>query len=508
MTIVAPGYSMPTTSTSLVSTSSLPAPTSSSSSSSTSSSSSSIRSTTSTSTTIVAGALGFYVGPNGSDSTGTGERAKPFRTINKAIAVGRSGDTVVLLDNSDSQPYASFTANKSFMSIRAEHEGQAAIITTGLRAAEVAASNVRIEGLAMRSADGSSCNDEVLRVSSGVTGFQLIRSIVGWNNRRCNSHPIKLIGTNSASIIENACLNHSRHCISFTGGSGHKVLRNHIDNRGRGPLLNPPPGGTSQEAIALYPSTKSLVANNLVEGSKSWGININATALAEQVRILGNIVAGTYLGMKLNTRPGGVVLNALVQDQIFARITGGSYEIRDSATVKTVYDHMTAYAGALGVDVLDPSTSGSSLSCVDSPQDPSMAIRNSILGKLSIKPCSGVTRGCEVTNTIATSKSIMSGCNVSGLTSTLPADLGDSGAGKCLVDTSSPLGADVKCRIDDAGNLTNDPLWGSDGQFRFCPPVRAGWNSDPANRCDTFAERKLNHKRDGSGCPAARWACS
>ena len=44
------------------------------------------------------------------------------------------------------------------------------------------------------------------------------------------------------------------------------------------------------------------------------------------------------------------------------------------------------------------------------------------------------------------------------------------------------------------------------GGFRFCGAVVAGKN-DQAENCRTYAERRLNQRADGKGCPVSTMTC-
>jgi hypothetical protein len=133
---------------------------------------------------------------------------------------------------------------------------------------------------------------------------------------------------------------------------------------------------------------------------------------------------------------------------------------------------------------------------------------------------------CVITNVNATSFNGLAAscagpqanaCACTNKTTTAPTKLGTTGTqcasfcpdGDPACDGKgaggADLGADVRC-LYEAGAKTTRSAFGSDGQLTFCGATVPGVN-DGLKTCANFAERVLNQKRDGSGCPLASVAC-
>jgi hypothetical protein len=275
--------------------------------------------------------------------------------------------------------------------------------------------------------------------------------------------------------------------------------------------------------------------------------------------VLGNIVANTYLGMKVFTRDGvpqgiadNVVRHFLALHQV------GSFGVRDSVSVNTLYDRVTVFAGrgaAAGMVVDDPCTSPpcrAQLGCNELKGDSaSVTISNSAFceglggAQLYVHPCSGAAeRKCTLTNVHAYGGNDPLGglaakcegrggdeCDCSRMSKSPCKGLGVDDAECVAVWPGSEVGADIRCRTENGKTLGGAPngLWAQPGEsptptttctgptppgrvtpclggFRFCGTVVAGKNDQAAN-CRTYAERHLNHRADGKGCPLSAIAC-
>lgn len=505
---------------------------------------------TTTSTTLQVGAL--YVSVSGSDGN-PGTRAAPLRTGAAAAGKVLPGGAIVFLDNPDSLSHTltRFACGGSApcdgggnmrcgtavapITIRAEHEGGAAFLSPGNKPAfELAfCRNIVVTGLFWRSKD-----DPGTTTGAGHTAFihdsdhlKILRNVSQFNNRCGNFHVLRFENVDDSEIVENGCYFNSRHCISLHDGNGNFVARNYGDNGSRGPSGDAaclgadgkPRGGTSQEMLTPYPGHDNLFVNNFIEGSKGWGLSVNGTNVTDRNQIVGNAFVGTFLGIKVFTREGGSVVGTIVRDNVIARTTG-SMMVRDSVTKGTLYERLTGFGNKYGFVVDSPTPSSTQASCA--AVSPTLTLKDSLVtGTLTgpnvdVKPCDGTaTRRCTLGRVRAGSYGNLAAtcagsgpdeCDCTDKGTSIPVELGDSGAGRCLVDVPGDLGADVRCVLarDAQGDLvkTTMPLFGADGQLRFCPPVRPGWNDD-AEDCRNYAARRLNHKPDGSGCPPVRWAC-
>ena len=538
----------------------------------------------------------IYVAPGGSnDAPCTAE--EPCKTLDFQHLRVKPGDTVVVKDgtygglrivcgsvnpalnggscNGEKANAPCGTASAP-ITIRAENERKALLKVDGSQDA------IHVEGCQYIVVQGfdTATADNVAAAkanNSTVSDFRnshvTFRRILGWGVNRCgNNHVFKTHGSTDSLFEENEAWNHPRHAFSCTGGDRIIYRRNYVNNNGVGQSGDPrclengkQRGGMSKEAIALYPCSNSIVENNLVEGSQSWGINIEGAAWslkgqrpASNNKVIWNVVAGTYIGMKVFTKDDvhegiadNVIRNFLALDQ------AGSYGIRDSISVNTLYDHVTVYSTdgfAAGMTVDDPCTSPpchAQLACSElRPGPASLTISNSAFcdsstTQLDVLPCEGpAERRCTLTNVRASGGRNAFGrlaamcegdggdqCACSGLTTTPCKGLGTTGTDCLAYWPGTGLGADIRCRTENASTLGGaaNSLWAQAGDtpkptdactgttppgpvtpclggFRFCGAVVAGKN-DQAENCRTFAQRRLNQRADGKGCSIASVAC-
>jgi hypothetical protein len=535
-----------------------------------------------------------YVAPDGSNDAACTAEA-PCKTLDFQRLRVKPGDTIVVRDGTygglrvvcgsenpalhggkcDGQKAnAPCGTAAAPITIRAEHERKALLKVDGSEEAIFVqgCQYVTIEGFDTQTADNIAAKGSNPTVADTENSHVTFRRILGWGINRCgNNHVFKTHGSTDSVFEENEAWNHSRHAFSCTGGDRITYRRNYVNNNGFGASSNvlcleggKQRGGMSKEAIALYPCSNSFVENNLVEGSQSWGINIEGAAWSRGQRpasynkVIGNVVAGTYIGMKNFTKDhvfegitDNVVRNFLALNQ------AGSYGIRDSVTVNTLYDHVTVYSNdgfAAGMTVDDPCTSPpchAQLGCGElKPGPASVTISNAAFcdnstTQLDVQPCDGPAgRRCTLTNVRASGGRNAFGrlaakcegdggdqCACSGLTTTPCKGLGTTGTDCVTYWPGTGLGADIRCRTENGSTLGGaaNGLWAQPGDtpkptdtctgttpagpvtpclggFRFCGAVVAGKN-DQAENCRTFAQRRLNQRADGKGCPAATVAC-
>jgi hypothetical protein len=537
----------------------------------------------------------IYVAPSGANDAPCTAEA-PCKTLDFQGLRVKPGDTVVVKDGTygglrivcgaknptlnggkcdGAKANAPCGTASAPITIRAEHERKALLKVDGSQEALLVqgCQYMVIEGFDTATADNIAEKGSNSTVADTENSHVTFRRILGWGINRCgNNHVFKTHGSTDSVFEENEAWNHSRHAFSCTGGDRVTYRRNYVNNNGFAQSSNvlclekgKQRGGISKEAIALYPCSNSIVENNLIEGSQSWGINIEGAAWSFQKqrpasnnKVIGNIAAATYIGMKNYTKDNvfegiadNVVRNFLALDQ------AGSYGIRDSVTVNTLYDHVTVYSNdgfAAGMTVDDPCTSPpchSQLGCSElKPGPASLTISNSAFcdnsgTQLDVQPCDGASeRRCTLTNVRASGGRNAFGrlaakcegdggdqCACSGLTTTPCKGLGTTGTDCVTYWPGTGLGADIRCRTEKGDTLSGaaNSLWaqGSDtpkptdtcagttppgpvtpclGGFRFCGAVVAGKN-DQAENCRTFAQRRLNQRADGKGCPIAGVAC-
>ena len=536
-----------------------------------------------------------HVAPSGSDDADcTADR--PCRTLDFERLRVRAGDTVVVGDGTygglrivcgaknpalnggecDGQKANARCGTASApITVRAEHERKALLKVDGSRSAihVEGCQYIAVQGFDTATADNVAAKGSNPTVADFRNSHVTFRRVLGWGTNRCgNNQVFETVGSTDSVFEENEAWNHSRHAFSCSGSDRITYRRNYVHNNGVTQSENPacldggkPRGGTSRESIALYPCSNSFVENNLIEGRAGWGINVEGATWSLQGqrpssnnKVIGNIVAGTYLGMKVFTRdkvPDGIADN--VVRHFLALDQAGSFGIRDSVSVNTLYDHVTVYSvdtPAPGMLVDDPCTSPpchAQLACSELRKGPaSVTISNSAFcdnagTQLDVQPCAGPpARRCTLTNVRASGGAGAFGrlaakcegagddqCQCSGATTTACKGLGTTGTNCVAHWPGSGLGADIRCRTENGstqGGAANG-LWAQPGDtpaptatcggttppgavtpclggFRFCGAVVTGKN-DQAENCRTFAERRLNQRADGKGCPVATVAC-
>jgi len=536
----------------------------------------------------------LHVAPSGSDDADCSAE-KPCKTLDFDRLRVKAGDTVVVGDgaygglrivcgsvnpalNGDScngdRANARCGTPGAPITIRAEHERKVLLKVDGSRSAihVEGCQYIVVQGFDTATADNIAAKGSNPTVADFRNSHVTFRRILGWGTNRCgNNQVFETAGSTDSLFEENEAWNHSRHAFSCSGADRITYRRNYVNNNGVTQSANrfclddgKPRGGTSRPSIALYPCSHSFVENNIIEGSRGWGINVEgATWSLRRQRpssnntVVGNVVAGTYLGLKVYTRDRvreGIADN--VVRHFLALKQAGSFGIRDSVSLNTLYDHVTVYGvdgSAAGMLVDDPCTAPpchAQLACGELTKGPaSVTISNSAFcdnggTQLDVQPCAGaVARRCTLTNVRASGREPFGRlaaqcegagddqCACSGITTTPCAGLGTTGKDCVTYWPGTGLGADIRCRTENGNTLGGaaNGLWAEPGDtpaptttcegttpagpvtpclggFRFCGAVVAGKN-DQAENCRTFAQRRLNQRADGKGCPLATVAC-
>jgi hypothetical protein len=537
-----------------------------------------------------------YVGPGGSDG-GDCTADAPCRTLDFDRLKVKPGDTVVVKDGtygglrivcgSENPALSGGRCNgrnanarcgtaDAPITVRAENERKTRLKVDGMQSAIYVegCQYLVVQGFDTATADSIAATKvSVPTIADFRNSHVTFRRILGWGTNRCgNNHVFQTVGSTDSVFEENEAWNHSRHAFSCSGGDRVVYRRNYINNNDVTQSGNPaclengkPRGGTSRESIALYPCSNSIIENNMIEGKQAWGINVEGAAWSlkgqrpsSNNKVIGNVVAGTYLGMKVFTRDKvteGIADN--VVRHFLALGQSGSFGIRDSVSIDTVYDHVTVYGvggKSAGMMVDDPCTwppCHAQLACSELTKGPaSMTVSDSVFcdndgTQLDVVACNGASaRRCTLRNVRASGGTPFARlaaacegggddqCQCSGITTTPCKGLGTKGT-ECVAywPEGGGLGADIRCKTENAATLHGpaNGLWAQPGDtpaptttcsgttpegpvtpclggFRFCGAVVAGKN-DQAENCRTYAERRLNQRADGKGCPVSTMTC-
>lgn len=519
----------------------------STSSSSTSSSSTTTSTPTPTSTTV--GGTTYYITPGQSIPTAT-NKLKPgdrlvFRDgvypmtrlscgdvsphdracngVGKNLACGEPGKPIVL---------------------EAEHERRAHFAADGtdpgfeLRGCKF----IHILGLRTSSQDNpANTTSTNSTLSFAKVSDLLVQRNVAWRNNRCgNNHTVACNDCVRVLMRENEAWESSRHGFNFTGQSKDNVAqRNYINNNGRRASTAsncPPQGGPESNGFTSYPTAYSFFENNITEstGQTNFGYTnmsgygrFPGTQASSYNTWSGNITANTFMGMKMNARPSDSrgPTGVLVQDEIAIQPYG--FGFRYSVAYGNTIRRLTVLrdggaAVAFGAD--DPAYDANSQETCAGMEQASGHKCSFTLQDFLILEGEGhvATTGpytCVITHGIA--KQFNTGvCTGSQRSTTPPASVGNTGT-KCLWCrpgdvacfgtglNGGNLGADPRCQFD-RGSKTTRSMFGPDGQLTICgaqvPGVTDGSQSG-GRTCANFAERWMNHKKDGTGCPLAMVAC-
>lgn len=517
----------------------------------------------------------------------------PCRDVEYVLnpARGLPGDDVVVIDNPDSAPQIPFQlfcgssnpaigscdgvganavcgTEQSPITIRCQNERQCAWITDGTEPAIqlTGCRWYRLIGLAARGGRTTSDNGDHTIELTWSADLYLEAMLCDQSNWCSNVHVYGIENSRRITIVESECLRNNRHCFRRHKTEDVRIARSYAHNHGvnqapQGPCT-PQNGGTTQRGgpdhgqFSNYPANTSLDENDIAEGSQGWGWQLNGGQGLGGIRgtsnnrILGSIAAGTYMGAKNYSRPGDCRGNA---DNVFRDFLVlnplSSFGIRDSVTVRSIYDNITVIGGAAsGFRADDPSPGtcqspgdASQLSCqaVESTGEAvSLTLTDSVFTgtvgtDVNVLQCASVTRDCTVNDLHADSSSV-SICTATNVDAIIPSILGTSGADRCVVYTGTADGADVRCRYENGVRLSGTangvfwapgdttlngmvaiattagcnaapapgPVHGCVGGFKFCRAHRAGWNDGP-ERCQNFALRWLNHIPEMTGCGAS-----
>jgi hypothetical protein len=147
-----------------------------------------------------------YVAPGG---TGTGTAAAPFGRIQDGLNAAQAGDTVIVAPGTYNERLTSVRSGTQQLPIvvRARDGRGSVLVTSSGRVATVSHAHVTLEGLVL---DGQFGQDDILRVSSGVSGFTLRNAEV----RRSTRDGIDM-GAVEDTLIEGSLVHQT---LNATGG--------------------------------------------------------------------------------------------------------------------------------------------------------------------------------------------------------------------------------------------------------------------------------------------------
>ena len=251
----------------------------------------------------------YYVAPvNGNDSTGTGTRALPYKTLQNAITdliTSGNHDTIIVL--ADAAPgvttHTSTTAivcNKRYFSILGP--GRDLIITRSTNGPtfQITADGIELSGFQLGS-DGASATSSGVDIA--VVDFHRIHNI--WfldtqgdgihceRGSNCHFHDNHFEGTGVAASGQGVH-------ISGAGGAGNANDNEIYDNHF---------AGTVGTAILIDDGTTddTAIYRNTIHNSGGWGIDI--TASSDDVQIHDNILGNNASGDIRSADPTAIIRN-------------------------------------------------------------------------------------------------------------------------------------------------------------------------------------------------------
>lgn len=383
------------------------------------------------------------------------------------------------------------------------------------------------------------------------TEMEITRNTVFRTNRCCNCSGYSFTGLTDSLVAENAAWEVTRHGFSYHGpGTANVHQRNYVNTNGRGPSSSCPwKGSKDSNCVTAYPLSFSFFDNNVCEGgagSSNLGITNQAGGSAfpgEQPSSWntwsGNITADTFMCTKVLSRPTGGdkgVEGNLFQDHLCIRPKG--FAFRNSVSIDTTVRRLTSIGAggeAPAFQTDDPAFDSNDQHKCDriTGGDCKVTLEDALLiegdGRLMVEAADNAPQYCTLRNVVA--KSFLglaencagSGgnqCACTGKSTVLPMNVGVTGT-KCVFcrpgdvacdgkgNGGGNIGADPRCRYEK-GVKTAASVFGPDGQLTFCPaqiPGVTDGSISGGRTCDNYAERVLNHRRDGTGCPLTTVAC-
>jgi hypothetical protein len=519
----------------------------------------------------------FYISPGGNDGSSGTTKSSAWKTFGRAFNSSKPlqpGDTLVLLDGTytrgttglvridcKSTGNANNGTSGEPITIKADHERQAALISDGTQAPFEMANCAwwRVEGLRTKNADNSSTSQSAgypFRFSyvRYVTGKRLLGS---HNNRKHNTHIYAVENSEQVTLEECEAYFFHRHAFSIWRSRGVTLRRNYANSMlygTRGCCSSVDNRDYGDEAISIYGTSDSIVENCISENQAN-GYQIHGIANAldptghggRNNRVLGSISFEDSVASLVSSRSSGPTSyhNAsgnLFRDFVAAEMSGHGLFFRGSAGTKV--EHATLYSSsnnsglvADGGDRGFGGTCSSSLVCTGSggscssnsdcssgvcTKNPSgcsfaaadiLTVNNNSYGiqSQSNQPLveyansAGNASNYGINETISDSSGA-----VRYSLSTAPSKIG-FGTGSCILrvpagsnmkgagKNGGDIGANILYRYQN-GQPTTVPLWDpATGRFP-CGAVVPGIN-DGAKRCTNINER-MNVNRNGCLFPA------
>ncbi len=519
----------------------------------------------------------FYISPSGNDGSSGTSRDAAWKTFGRAFNTSKPllpGDTLVLLDGTytrgttglvridcKSTGNANNGTSGEPITIRADHERKAALVSDGTQAPFVMAncSWWRIEGLRAQNADNSSGSQSAgfpfrLSYVRYVTARRLLGS---HNNRKNNTHVFVVENSERVLLEECEAYFFHRHAFSIWKSRAVTLRRNYansmlygtkgccstVDNRDYG-----------DEAFSLY-GTSDTIIENCISENQANGYQIHGIANSldptgsggRNNRVLGSISFEDTVPSVISSRSSGPTSyhNAsgnLFRNFVAAKMSGHGLFFRgaagtlvENATLwsSTSNSGLIADGGSTGLGATCSSTlvctvTGAACSsndqcssgvCTRNPEGCSFTARDVLAVNNASYGFSSTSNQplIEYSNAAGNSSNYGIKETISDLSGAIRSSLSQSptkiglGTGSCVLWVPSDsnmhsvgkdgadIGANVLYRYENA-QPTTKPLWDpATGKFP-CGAVVAGIN-DGAKRCSNINER-MNVNRNGCLFPA------
>lgn len=308
----------------------------------------------------------------------------------------------------------------------------------------------------------------------------LKHSLVFRNDRCQNVHGVSFNHCDDCVAEENSIIEVIRHSLNCRSSSRVVFRRNYINDNNRqnstvaACLENgtgPQPGGPSVEAVGLYPCSDSIVENNFVEGARSWGLNQHGDSGTNAARntLIGNILAGGFVGYKSDSRAPSGPATSVVEDSILRHNLwigfGTSFGFREQSGINLLIDRfavINGQSGSRGVqsDEITPPNAAdcgqlkaftTSKTCRVTYSNG--LIKNNASGGLSIEAsvASGGDQRCTVTN-ISSNNPTSNFANLANSGGCATTDTDGSGANNCACSGNNTGAASL---YGNATNCTN-----------------------------------------------------
>lgn len=287
--------------------------------------------------------VGIQVSPSGSDESGDGTEASPYRTIGHVLAeVAEAGDTIILREGEYPEPVRIRIPNITIRS----HTGEWGVISQP----------ISIDGDAgthpvMFDVDSDGSKLQRVEVRGGFYGV-FLQTRFGWGDP-------DTLGATNITIEDCRIHDTGRDCIKVTPQSdGLVVRRTEIWNSGMGYPEGTPPDDKNAEGIDAVNADDILIQDCYIHDTATTGVYLKGGStggVIERTRVERTGGLGIALGFDTSleffdteTNPGhyenirGTVANCIVRDTRYAGIA--LYASRDARVINnTIID--TAVAG-------------------------------------------------------------------------------------------------------------------------------------------------------------------